>query len=191
MNPRRTLQENESALRKVLTQRTLEALSKQNVAFVLEHQNDTLEQLSAYLSACMDTLGHVPAWTEVLGGDLIDLRFGGWAQALHSIGQTGYDDAQEPPRVQDTQLFRNEYDRQRVLDSFFEYGRLKSIPAQRKKERICLEEIAKELELGRPYPERELNQVLLRFHQDYCTLRRDMISEGILRREEGLYTRLV
>lgn len=81
--------------------------------------------------------------------------------------------------------------RQRVLDSFFEYGRLKAIPAQRKKERICLEEIAKELELGRPYPERELNQVLLRFHQDYCTLRRDMISEGILRREEGLYTRLV
>lgn len=81
--------------------------------------------------------------------------------------------------------------RQRVLDSFFEYGRLKAIPAQRKKERICLEQIAKELELGRPYPERELNQVLLRFHQDYCTLRRDMISEGILRREEGLYTRLV
>lgn len=81
--------------------------------------------------------------------------------------------------------------RQRVLDSFFEYDRLKSIPAQRKKERICLEEIAKELELGRPYPERELNQVLLRFHQDYCTLRRDMISEGILRREDGLYTRLV
>ena len=81
--------------------------------------------------------------------------------------------------------------RQRVLDSFFEYGRLKAIPAQRKKERICLEEIAKELELGRPYPERELNQVLLRFHQDYCTLRRDMISEGILRREEGLYTLLV
>ncbi|MEF2801164.1 MAG: metalloregulator ArsR/SmtB family transcription factor [Acutalibacter sp.] len=81
--------------------------------------------------------------------------------------------------------------RQRVLDSFFEYGRLKSIPAQRKKERICLEEIAKELELGRPYPEREINQVLLRFHQDYCTLRRDMISEGILRREEGLYTRFV
>ena len=81
--------------------------------------------------------------------------------------------------------------RQRVLDSFFEYGRLKSIPAQRKKERICLEEIAKELELGRPYPERELNQVLLRFHQDYCTLRRDTITEGILRRAEGLYTRFV
>lgn len=116
MNPRRTLQENESALRKVLTQRTLEALSKQNVAFVLEHQNDTLEQLSAYLSACMDTLGHVPAWTEVLGGDLIELRFGGWLQALCSHGQTKFNDAQDPPRVQNTQLFRDEFDRQRALD---------------------------------------------------------------------------
>ena len=91
-------------------------IAYQNIQFILAHQNDTLEQLTAYLSACTDKLGHVPAWTEVLGGDLIDLRFGGWAQALHSIGQTGYDDAQEPPRVQDTQLFRNEYDRQRVLD---------------------------------------------------------------------------
>ena len=58
--------------------------------------------------------------------------------------------------------------RQRVLDSFFEYGRLKDIPAQRKKERICLEEIAKELELGRPYPERELNQVLLQIGRASC-----------------------
>ena len=91
-------------------------IAYQNIQFILAHQNDTLEQLTAYFSACTDKLGHVPAWTEVLGGDLIDLRFGGWAQALHSIGQTGYDDAQEPPRVQDTQLFRNEYDRQRVLD---------------------------------------------------------------------------
>ena len=56
---------------------------------------------------------------------------------------------------------------------------------------VCAEDVYKRQELGRPYPERELNQVLLRFHQDYCTLRRDMISEGILRREEGLYTRFV
>ena len=116
MNPRRTMHEYESGVLKGATLRSLEVISKQKFEFLLDHQNDTLEQLSAYLSACMDTLGHVPAWTEVLGGDLIDLRFGGWALALHTIGQTGYDDAQEPPRVEDTQLFRNEYDRQRVLD---------------------------------------------------------------------------
>ena len=50
MNPHRTAQANEAALRKVLTQRTLVALSKQNVAFVLEHQNDTWQELSQYLA---------------------------------------------------------------------------------------------------------------------------------------------
>ena len=80
--------------------------------------------------------------------------------------------------------------RQKVIETFFEYGRLKAIPAQRKKERICLEEIVKALEPGRIYAEAELNQVLLRFHEDYCTLRRDMISEGLLRRENGLYEKV-
>ena len=112
MNPRRTLQENESALRKVLTQRTLEALSKQNVAFVLEHQNDTLEQAQRLF---IRLHGHSGARPSVDRGarrglDRPALRRLGTARCTAS-GQTGYDDAQEPPRVQDTQLVRNEYDR--------------------------------------------------------------------------------
>ena len=39
--------------------------------------------------------------------------------------------------------------RQKVLDNFFAYGKLKSIPAQRKKERIILEEIVKVLSRDR------------------------------------------
>ena len=80
--------------------------------------------------------------------------------------------------------------RRKVIETFFEYGRLKAIPAQRKKERICLEEIAKALEPGRIYTEPELNDVLQGFHEDYCTLRRDMISEGLLKRDGGRYEKL-
>ena len=80
--------------------------------------------------------------------------------------------------------------RKKVIETFFEYGRLKAIPAQRKKERICLEEIAKALEPGRVYSEAELNGVLLTFHEDYCTLRRDMIAEGLLKREKGRYEKV-
>lgn len=80
--------------------------------------------------------------------------------------------------------------RRKVIETFFEYGRLKAIPAQRKKERICLEEIAKALEPGRIYTEPELNDVLQGFHEDYCTLRRDMISEGLLKRDGGKYEKL-
>lgn len=79
--------------------------------------------------------------------------------------------------------------RQKVIDAFFEYGRLKAIPSQRKKERICLEEMAKAFEVGKVYEEQEVNALLTRFHEDYCTIRRDMISEGIMERDGGRYVR--
>ena len=77
--------------------------------------------------------------------------------------------------------------RQRVIEAFFEYGKLKSIPAQRKKERIILEEIANSFEPGRIYTEREVNIILADFHDDFCTIRRDMIGEKIMERENGKY----
>ncbi len=77
--------------------------------------------------------------------------------------------------------------RQKVLDSFFEYGKLKTIPAQRKKERIVLEEITKSFEKGKEYTEREINIIIADFHDDFCTLRRDMISEGLLERNDNIY----
>lgn len=79
--------------------------------------------------------------------------------------------------------------RQKVIDAFFEYGRLKAIPAQRKKERICLEEMARSFEVGKVYEEQEVNDLITRFHEDYCTIRRDMISEGILERDGNRYVR--
>lgn len=80
--------------------------------------------------------------------------------------------------------------RAKVIDTFFQYGRLVSIPAQRKKKRICLEEIVGQFELGKRYDEEEVNEVILRYHEDYCTLRRDMISEKLMAREGRIYTRI-
>lgn len=80
--------------------------------------------------------------------------------------------------------------RKKVLDSFFEYGKLKSIPSQRKKERIVLEEIVKAFEPGREYSEREVNILIADFHDDFCTIRRDMISEGLLERNKATYRRV-
>lgn len=77
--------------------------------------------------------------------------------------------------------------RKRVVEAFFEYGKLKSIPVQRKKERIILEEIAKAFEYGRIYTEREVNIIIADFHDDFCTIRRDMIGEKIMARENGKY----
>ena len=87
----------------------------------------------------------------------------------------------------DLQEQREQEYRQRVIQSFFEYGKLKSIPAQRKKERIILEEIAKSFEPGRLYTEREVNIIIADFHDDFCTIRRDMIGEGLMTRSREGY----
>ena len=39
-----------------------------NAQFIIEHQHDTLEQLTAYLKSCMEDIGHPPAMVEVIGG---------------------------------------------------------------------------------------------------------------------------
>lgn len=93
------------------------------------------------------------------------------------------DDAEEQER-------RDREYRQKVIESFFEYGRLKAIPAQRKKERICLEEMAAAFEPGREYSESQVNEILLRFHEDYCTIRRDMIAEKLMERDGNSYRRI-
>lgn len=77
--------------------------------------------------------------------------------------------------------------RQKVIDAFFEYGKLKSIPSQRKKEKICLEEVAKSFEKGKKYSEREINIIIADYNDDFCTIRRDMIAEEILDREGSIY----
>lgn len=85
----------------------------------------------------------------------------------------------------DLQAQRDAGYRQKVIDAFFEYGKLKAIPTQRKKERIVLEEIARAFDYDRIYTEREVNIIIADFYDDFCTIRRDMIAEGLLGREAG------
>ena len=96
---------------------------------------------------------------------------------------------QEKSDEAELQKQRDEAYRKKVVDTFFEYDKLKSIPMQKKKERIILEEIVKSFEPGRRYTEREVNIILADFHDDFCTLRRDMIGEKLLARDHQIYWR--
>ena len=60
-------------------------IARKNTQFILYHQNDTLEQLSAYLKACMVDIGHPPARVEVFGGYFLEYRFESWPKALRSF----------------------------------------------------------------------------------------------------------
>lgn len=84
---------------------------------------------------------------------------------------------------------RAEEYKNKVLESFFEYGKLKSIPIQRKKRRIILEKIVEAFEKDKEYTEREVNIIIADFHDDFCTIRRDFISEKLMERDKGIYKR--
>ena len=96
--------------------------------------------------------------------------------------------ASEPEQI-DEQQKREEAYRQRVIKAFFEYGKLRSIPVQHKKKLICYELIAEHFEPGKVYEEKEVNAIISPIYADYCTVRRDMISEGIFSRDGTRYVR--
>jgi ArsR family transcriptional regulator len=80
--------------------------------------------------------------------------------------------------------------RAKVLKTFIKRGRLTQFPAQYKKRLIILDKIVEEFEPGRTYSEQEVNQILVDFHEDVATLRREMIDNKLMEREAGRYWRL-
>ena len=92
-----------------LLSRVKQIIARKNTEFILDHQNDSLEQLSAYLKACMDDIGHPPARVEIIGGDYIEYRFGGeWHKALRSFydGKVS-DHLKHPPAFANRKIVRD------------------------------------------------------------------------------------
>lgn len=75
----------------------------------------------------------------------------------------------------------------KVIKTYFRKGKLIKIPAQHKKRWIILEKIASELDDGKIYAEKELDNKISEIFADYCTVRRYMVDEGILTRNKGEY----
>jgi hypothetical protein len=76
-----------------------------------------------------------------------------------------------------------------VLRAFFRRGRLTRVPAQRAKRLVVLDLLARDFEPGVRYPEVEVNAKLVAYHPDYAALRRYLVDEDYLARENGLYWR--
>ncbi|HYF77984.1 MAG TPA: DUF2087 domain-containing protein [Symbiobacteriaceae bacterium] len=81
-------------------------------------------------------------------------------------------------------------DPEKVVRNFLDTeGRLKQIPVKQAKLQIVLAHLAEQFEPNRRYPESEVNEVLKRFHEDFCTLRRNLVDYRLLDRANGEYWR--
>jgi hypothetical protein len=78
----------------------------------------------------------------------------------------------------------------RVLRNFLTAdGRLHTIPTKHAKLLVVLDHIAQSFEPGRSYPEAEVNAIIERFHPDYAALRRYLVDNQFLTREDNVYWR--
>jgi hypothetical protein len=78
----------------------------------------------------------------------------------------------------------------RVLATFLSAdGRLRTIPTKLSKLLVVLDRLAQEFEPGHTYPESQVNEVLQRFHPDYAALRRYLVENGFMTREDSVYWR--
>ena len=80
--------------------------------------------------------------------------------------------------------------RDKVLKTFFKHGRLTKIPTQRKKLLIVLEELVKTFDEARTYTERDVSITLSEYHDDFATLRRELVEFGYMKRKDGIYRRV-
>ena len=100
------------------------------------------------------------------------------------------------PEAADTSKFYpnrvpyDEYDRKVLKDFFNSDGSLRQLPMQRKKFLAVLKHILKEIEPGREYTEKQMNDLLKRRHPDTASLRRGMIDFGLMARKSGMYWRV-
>ena len=77
----------------------------------------------------------------------------------------------------------------KVLTAFVQDGRLTSIPSSHGKRLVILDWLAQLFEPGRRYSEQMVNLLLGQRHADTAALRRYLVDEEFLTREDGIYWR--
>jgi biotin operon repressor len=160
---------------------------------LLSQQAYSVEQLAALLNLRSPTVSHhlkllaeaglVSARAESYY-NLYQLESGVLEQIARQLGEQD-----KLPRMA-AEVDLGAYDRKVLRDIQLPDGRLRVIPAQRKKREVILRHILKEFRPDIHYTEKEVNEVLGRFHEDTATLRREMIAYKMMRRSEGEYWRI-
>jgi DNA-binding HxlR family transcriptional regulator len=160
---------------------------------LLAQQSYSVEQLSAMLEISPPTVSHHLKLLSEAG--LVSARAESYynlyqlePSVLEQIAQHLAAQDKLPSMAAEVDL--EAYDRKVLRDVLLPDGRLKVIPAQRKKREVVLQHILKQFETGKRYSEKQVNEILSRFHADTATLRREMISYKLMGRAEGEYWKI-
>jgi predicted transcriptional regulator len=160
---------------------------------LLSQQPYSVEQLAALLNLRPPTVSHHLKLLSEAG--LVSARAESYynvyqleSGALEQIATSLLAQDKLPKMASDVDM--DAYDKMVLRNVMLPDGRLKVIPAQRKKREVVLRHILKEFQPGVRYSEQQVNEVLARFHEDTATLRREMIVYKLMGRAGGEYWKI-
>jgi excisionase family DNA binding protein len=78
---------------------------------------------------------------------------------------------------------------QMVINRFLRDGRFESLPVQMKKRKYILQYMLEQFDTNRIYDEKEVNEIIMRYHDDYCRVRREFVDSHMMYRKDGKYRR--
>jgi hypothetical protein len=108
-------------------------------------------------------------------------------KGLESMARRNLQSLRPKPKIE---AFDGEaYDRKVVKDFMGTDGRFKSLPMHDKKFLSVLRYVLEAFEPGVEYTEKQVNEMLQRYHPDTASLRRGLVDAGMVTRWRGIYQR--
>ena len=80
-------------------------------------------------------------------------------------------------------------DEAKTLRTFIKNDRIVQIPTGHKRLLVILRWLVEKFEVDRRYTEKEVNEIISNYHEDYATLRRELVDWHFMAREKGIYWR--
>ena len=167
------------------------ALSDANrlkIVGLLAQKDFSVEQMAEILGISSSTVSHHLAKLNKIG--LVSARTESYynvyslnAARLESLSKELLSGNNLPGITMDVDM--DAYDQSVIKNYSNPDGTLKQIPNQQKKLLAILHYVTKQIEPGKTYTEKEINQELAKFHPDYAFLRRSLIDFKIMARENG------
>jgi biotin operon repressor len=157
---------------------------------LLANQPSTVEQLASQLALSSSTVSHHLSRLSEAG--LVSAR----AESYYSIYSLETENLEKlshmllardtlPALAEDVDV--DAYDRKVINEFVTSEGRIKAFPVQRKKMDVLLTFVIKSFEPDNRYTEKQVNEILKTYNEDFATLRRELIDVKYLARDHGEY----
>jgi len=155
---------------------------------LLAEKSYSVEELAALLKLKPPTISHHLA--KLVEAGLVKSR----AESYYSVYQLDQSVLESKARSMFSQqelstvaseVDADAYDKKVIKDYSRRDGSLKTLPSQRKKLEAILRYVVKAFDVGKRYSEKQVNEILVRYHADTATLRRELVGFGLMKREGG------